>query len=300
MVIADHLEEIMTQEGSLADDDLRVLFKRIHGIDFQRAEREGFEERRSAIEDLFADAGIDIDLGDLEPGMSEAVIAAKIAEMAGSIQEKIKNEEDKMHRPGQGRTRQLAKEERMRQAEEVRSKSIASIYKQLAKALHPDLEPDDERRRRKVVAGLGNSRRDHFAPFWRDDPADVNLPAFGHELKQMPGDRAASQGARIGDFKQSLALFPELPCFLASRTGRFSRGPVSVVPRQRKRHFNRNLSRHGSASAFGELDHRILTAKGHILCIRQRYGVRNNSFPLLSKSTMDEGGASSATPLSFT
>jgi len=58
MVIADHLEEIMTQEGSLADDDLRVLFKRIHGIDFQRAEREGFEERRSAIEDLFADAGM--------------------------------------------------------------------------------------------------------------------------------------------------------------------------------------------------------------------------------------------------
>ncbi len=137
MVIADHLEEIMTQEGSLADDDLRVLFKRIHGIDFQRAEREGFEERRSAIEDLFADAGIDIDLGDLEPGMSEAAIAAKIAEMAGRIEEKIKNEEDKMHRPGQGRTRQLAKEERMRQAEEVRSKSIASIYKQLAKALIP-------------------------------------------------------------------------------------------------------------------------------------------------------------------
>jgi hypothetical protein len=39
----------------------------------------------------------------------------------------------------------------MRQAEEARSKTLASIYKQLAKVLHPDLEQDDERRRQKVV-----------------------------------------------------------------------------------------------------------------------------------------------------
>ena len=39
----------------------------------------------------------------------------------------------------------------MRQAEEVRKKSIASIYKQLAKALHPDLEQDETVRHRKVA-----------------------------------------------------------------------------------------------------------------------------------------------------
>lgn len=152
MVIAEQLEEIMAQEGSLADDDLLALFEKIHGVDFKQAECEEFDEARSAIESMFADAGIDIDLGDLNPDMSDAAIASKIAEMAERIQGKTGNEEGEMHRAGRRKTkRQLEKEERMRQAEEVRKKSIASIYKQLAKALHPDLEPDDERRRRKVV-----------------------------------------------------------------------------------------------------------------------------------------------------
>ena len=37
----------------------------------------------------------------------------------------------------------------MRQAEQLRNKSIASVYKQLAKVLHPDLEPDAGRKQAK-------------------------------------------------------------------------------------------------------------------------------------------------------
>ena len=43
----------------------------------------------------------------------------------------------------------MEKEERTRQAEQLRNKSITSIYKQLAKVLHPDLEPDAERKQAK-------------------------------------------------------------------------------------------------------------------------------------------------------
>ena len=39
----------------------------------------------------------------------------------------------------------------MKQAGQLRKKSIASVYKQLAKVLHPDLEPDAGRRERKVA-----------------------------------------------------------------------------------------------------------------------------------------------------
>ncbi len=152
MILAGQFEEIMTLEGSLADDDLRAIFERIHGVDYQQAEREGFEETRSAIEDMFAEAGIDMDLDDLKPDMSPEAMAAKIAEMAGRFQEKTENEESEWRPPERRKTRrQLEKEERLRQAEEVRKKSIASIYKQLAKVLHPDLEPDNERRQSKVV-----------------------------------------------------------------------------------------------------------------------------------------------------
>jgi len=149
MFLADELEQIIAEEGSLADDDLRMLFEHVHGVDFAQSEREGFEESRSVIEDIFADIGIDIDLDGLNPGMSEAEIAAKFAEMVGQIDQSFKSE---MRRPGHRKSkRQLQQEELMRSAEELRKKSIASIYKQLARALHPDLEPDDESRRRKVV-----------------------------------------------------------------------------------------------------------------------------------------------------
>jgi len=149
MFLADQLEQIIAEEGSLADDDLRALFEHVHGVDFAQSEREGFEESRSVIEDIFADIGIDIDLDGLNPGMSEAEIAAKFAEMVGQIDQNFKSE---MRGPGHRKSkRQLQQEELMRSAEELRKKSIASIYKQLARALHPDLEPDDESRRRKVV-----------------------------------------------------------------------------------------------------------------------------------------------------
>ncbi len=142
----------MSVEGSLADDELRVIFERISGVDYEQAVREGFEQTRSAIEDMFADAGIDIDLGGLEAGMSPEAMAAKAAEMAETIREQVKNEEGESRPQERRKTkRQLEKEERTRQAEEIRKRSIASIYKQLAKVLHPDLEPDNERRQSKVV-----------------------------------------------------------------------------------------------------------------------------------------------------
>ena len=47
--------------------------------------------------------------------------------------------------------RQLKKEERMREEEQLRKKSISTVYRDLAKVLHPDLEQDAERRERKVA-----------------------------------------------------------------------------------------------------------------------------------------------------
>lgn len=48
--------------------------------------------------------------------------------------------------------RTLAKEERERVAAEMRDKDVGQMYKQLAKLLHPDLEPDPERRQQKEEA----------------------------------------------------------------------------------------------------------------------------------------------------
>lgn len=149
-LIADHLDALVQAEGSLVDGDLLALFERVHGMSFGRAEREGFEAVRSMMEEAFGEFGLDVDLSDLQPDASEETLAAKAAEMADRLQRQFDEEADaRSERPHSSRS--AAKELRLKQAEEIRKKSLASIYRQLAKVLHPDLERDPERRQRKVA-----------------------------------------------------------------------------------------------------------------------------------------------------
>jgi hypothetical protein len=149
MFIGEQIDEIAEEEGTLTDEDLQAVFKQLHGIDFGQVEQEETEEVRSVMEEMFGELGIGIDLSDLRPEMSDEELAAKAAEMADRIQQKAE-EERAFRAPGPRKTkRQLEKEERMRQAEQLRNKSIASVYKQLAKVLHPDLEPDAGRKQAK-------------------------------------------------------------------------------------------------------------------------------------------------------
>jgi hypothetical protein len=149
-VIAEQINEIVGEEGTLTDEDLQAVFKQVHGVDFGQVEQEEMEEIGSVVEEMFGELGIGIDLSDLRPGMSDEELAAKAAKMTEVIQEKAEEEERAFRSPGNRKTTlQLEKEERTRQAEQLRNKSIASVYKQLAKVLHPDLEPDAGRKQAK-------------------------------------------------------------------------------------------------------------------------------------------------------
>jgi hypothetical protein len=151
-IIAEQLDEVLQDFVPGEDEDLRALFERIHGVDYETLEQQEVDEVRSQMESMFSDFGIDIDLSDLRPDMDEDAVAAKAAEVADAMREKFEQEEQAFHeRPRRKSKKQLEREERMKQVEEARSKSMASIYKQLAKVLHPDLEQDPEQRRHKVT-----------------------------------------------------------------------------------------------------------------------------------------------------
>ena len=104
---------------------------------YEALERQEVDEVRSMMESMFDDLGVDIDLSDLGSEMNQ--IARKMAEMSDTVRQKM--QDDGSRQPGHKTKRQLKKEERMRQDEEVRKKNTTSIYRQLAKVLHPDLEP---------------------------------------------------------------------------------------------------------------------------------------------------------------
>jgi hypothetical protein len=151
-IVADQIDAIISEEGSLTDDDLLAIFKRIHRIDFSQAEREAMEETASVMEAMFDEVGIKVDFTGFRPDMSEEAFAAKMAEMSEAFEQQTEEGDRGLRgRKRPATKRQLEREERERQAEQLRNKSIATIYKQLAKVLHPDLEPDAARRDRKGV-----------------------------------------------------------------------------------------------------------------------------------------------------
>lgn len=140
-IIATELEAVYFEEGKLDDDDLRDLYQWLHGRGVDDVEADDMAVARQKIESMLGDLGIELDLSDLKPGVSEETLAAKMAEIAGQVRQA---EEDGRvsNRPRRQSRRQLQKEEQLRQAEELRKKTVASLYKQLARVLHPDLELD--------------------------------------------------------------------------------------------------------------------------------------------------------------
>ena len=129
--------------------NLRAIFARVHGVRFEDVARDEIDQARSEMEAMFSDLGVEVDLSDLSLDTPEEEVAARMARIAAQVRERAQEPPPEEERPRSKRQQQ--REERARQVEEARKKGIASIYKQLARVLHPDLEPDPERRERKLA-----------------------------------------------------------------------------------------------------------------------------------------------------
>jgi hypothetical protein len=103
-LIADQLDAIVAEDGCLSDDDLRALFQRVTGEHFEEVAREEFEKARQEMESTFNEFGIDIDLSDMKPGMSDEALAAKAAEMNTRLQEEIEKQQQSFTPPPRGKT----------------------------------------------------------------------------------------------------------------------------------------------------------------------------------------------------
>jgi len=123
------------------DDFTRNLYKELHGVSIDIHAEESFEQSKKDLEDEFARNGFDINLDDLKSDMTEEEVFNKFNEMRESLHEKFSNQNKKAKPISK---KQLEKEKKEKEIEEVKNRSIGTIYKQLAKILHPDLEPDED------------------------------------------------------------------------------------------------------------------------------------------------------------
>jgi hypothetical protein len=142
------LNAIFSLDDSEPDEELKKVFEALEGMSLEESDKQEAERMKKQLSELLKSMGYELDFSGLDPNMSPEELAAKLEEMEQDLnRQQDENEHRKTVR--KKTKKQLEKEERDRQAEEMKTKSIGSIYKSLAKVLHPDLEQDAAEKLRK-------------------------------------------------------------------------------------------------------------------------------------------------------
>jgi hypothetical protein len=142
------LDEISRAEKGLTDADLREIYSALHGVGYADDEQKTLEGIKATLAKMFAEAGVEPDFSELESAASEAEFMARAEELIARARSQKQADAEAARCVEHGR--HGTEGEDLRAAEELRKRSIANIYKQLARVLHPDLERDSERQKQKV------------------------------------------------------------------------------------------------------------------------------------------------------
>jgi hypothetical protein len=151
-VLLDIIDSQLTQFNKFSreefDDELKEIYELLTDENFDEAEEERFQAMKDDMKETFGQFGINIDLDGFTSDLSDEEMARKMREFLGDVQSQA--EAKAAEEPQRKKTKkQIEKEEREKQVEEAKSKNIASIYKQLARVFHPDLEQDADKKLEK-------------------------------------------------------------------------------------------------------------------------------------------------------
>lgn len=145
-ILVEQLDDVL-MHAEKPDPNLQALFERLHGVSYAQAVHDDLEEARAGMAAIFDELGLDVDVPELHPDMTEedaAVAAAQLADELRRAEEKDAAEQTARH----GKAARAA-EERARRSEQLRKDTLGAVYRRLVKELHPDLEPDPAERERK-------------------------------------------------------------------------------------------------------------------------------------------------------
>lgn len=151
-LLKEQLQFILDHTPGMPDQALKKMFIDLAGERYETARKREEAELKDEMQEAFDDAGIDFDLTNVD--LTSEELAEKMAEAQRKMQEQQQKQQQQweQRRAARKKTpRQLEKEKLQQQVEEMKQKNISTIYRQLAKLFHPDLEQDEQRRAEKEV-----------------------------------------------------------------------------------------------------------------------------------------------------
>jgi hypothetical protein len=148
--IQAQLDNYLDDLLGLLEEDMHQLFEEIEGINYQQLLNEQKNEMLDELKKALAAYKVVLTKKDME---NEEILYGKLVEA------KLKHKQEELNKETASNkkkptTKNRRQEEYLQQQaaiNEAKKKSVSSIYKQLAKLFHPDVEQDVERRAEKEV-----------------------------------------------------------------------------------------------------------------------------------------------------
>lgn len=155
-IVSALIAAIISQDEA-PEADIQEIFAQVNGQSWRDAVQENLDDARSAMAEMFGAMGLDVDIPELRPDMTDEEKAVVGAQMAERLQQLAGDADDAAGAPVRGSGKRAAQREareqaRRQRADEMRKVSIVASYRRLVKALHPDLEQDPGERARKGAA----------------------------------------------------------------------------------------------------------------------------------------------------
>ena len=150
-IIREHLQSLLMELGAEPDAVIKEIFEQLEGDNYdEMLEQEKERARADMAEEL---KKMKVDLADVDINDEDA-LAKKIYETKRKLfaeQIEMNDQFEKRQVPKTKSTKQLEAEKLQKEAAEMKQKNISTIYKQLAKLFHPDLEQHEGRKLEKEI-----------------------------------------------------------------------------------------------------------------------------------------------------
>jgi hypothetical protein len=150
-IIREQLQTIFEELAAEPDDVIKQIYNELEGEDYDKAleveKEEVKKQMKAALKKMKVDVS-DIDTDDME------ALQKKIFEHNAKMNEEHFEKSDfknQFQKEKKKSAKQIEAEKIQEAAEELKKKNIGTIYKQLAKLFHPDLEQDEERKAEKML-----------------------------------------------------------------------------------------------------------------------------------------------------
>lgn len=151
VVLQDHLQEYFTQTEIEPGAEIQNIFTQLEGISYDKMVQDETDRRNIEMQEAFEKINVNMKGVDMN---DEAAMEEKVAEARKRVEE-LKEENEAFEKLREAKrkksVKQLEAEKMQKAVEEMKQKNISTIYKQLAKLFHPDLEQDESKKVDKEI-----------------------------------------------------------------------------------------------------------------------------------------------------